>query len=161
MEDNGNKVVGAHVLINCETDQKDTLLDKIGAIENVTEIIDVVGSYDIITKINAYNTKSLMLTIRNELEKIVNINSAITLIHTDLEDPGKTKSKIISQNDEKVLKKAMQELDNDNFNHFEIESIESIGNNTCVVANTGFLEIAMDIDNKKGHLISKEKIARE
>ncbi len=72
-----------------------------------------------------------------------------------------SKEKDILTNDENVLNKAKQELDNDSYDYYEIESIESLGRNSTVIANTGFLEIAMEIDNKTGQILSKEKIARE
>lgn len=65
----------------------------------------------------------------------------------------------IVNNDEIVLDKAKQELNN--YDYYEIESIESLGRNTTVIANTGSLEIAVDIDNKTGETLSKEKIARQ
>ena len=65
---------------------------------------------------------------------------------------------IITNDDEIVLNKAKQELGD--YDYYEIKSIESLGKNTTVIANIGFLEIAIDIDNKTGKTLSKEKIAR-
>ena len=65
----------------------------------------------------------------------------------------------ITNDDEIALNKAKQELEN--YDHYEIESIESLGKNTTVIANTGSLEISIDIDNKTGKTLSKEKIARQ
>ena len=71
------------------------------------------------------------------------------------------KEKIALPNDENILNKVKQELDDDNYDYYEIKSIESLGRCSTVIANTGFLEIAMEIDNKTGKIISKERIARE
>ena len=65
----------------------------------------------------------------------------------------------ITNDDEIALNKAKQKLEN--YDHYEIESIESLGKNTTVIANTGSLEISIDIDNKTGKTLSKEKIARQ
>jgi hypothetical protein len=65
----------------------------------------------------------------------------------------------ITNDDEIALNKARQELDR--YDYYEIESIESLGKNTTVIANTGSLEVAIDIDNKTGKTLSKEKIARQ
>ena len=65
----------------------------------------------------------------------------------------------IMPNDEIVLNKSKQELEN--YDYYEIESIESLGKITTVIANTGYLEIAIDIDNKTGQTLNKEKIARQ
>ena len=72
--------------------------------------------------------------------------------------PSKEKD-AITNDDEIALNKARQELDN--YVYYEIESIESLGKNTTVIANTGSLEISIDIDNKTGKTLSKEKIARQ
>ena len=63
--------------------------------------------------------------------------------------------------DEIALNKAKQELDNDNYDYYEIESVESVDKNTTVIANTRFLEIAIELDSKTGKILNKEKIARE
>lgn len=85
--ENDKKTLGAHVLINCRIDERNALLYKINNLENVTETKNVSGRYDIITKIIAKNKQSLMATIRDDLGKIVNVESVITLIHTDLQNP--------------------------------------------------------------------------
>jgi len=72
--------------------------------------------------------------------------------------PSKEKD-AITNDDEIALNKAKQKLEN--YDHYEIESIESLGKNTTVIANTGSLEISIDIDNKTGKTLSKEKIARQ
>ena len=72
--------------------------------------------------------------------------------------PSKEKG-TITNDDEIALNKAKQELEN--YDHYEIESIESLGQNTTVIANTGSLEVAIDIDNRTGKTLSKEKIARQ
>lgn len=94
VKENNQKMVGAHILINCGIDEKEALLDRISNLENVAEINNVSGSYGIITKINANNTKSLMTTIRDELGKMINIDSTITLVHTDLQNPHNMTGKI-------------------------------------------------------------------
>jgi len=93
VKENNQKRVGAHILISCGIDEKEALLDRINNLENVVEISEVSGNYDIITKINADNTKSLLTTIKDELGKVVNISSAIMLIHTDLQHLNKNKDK--------------------------------------------------------------------
>ncbi len=64
----------------------------------------------------------------------------------------------ITNDDEIALNKARHELDG--YDYYEIESIESLGKNTTVIANTRSLEIAIEIDNETGKILSKEKIAR-
>ena len=72
--------------------------------------------------------------------------------------PPKEKD-VITNDDEIAMNKVKQELGN--YDYYEIESIESLDKNTTIIANTGFLEVAIDIDNKTGKTLNKEKIARE
>ena len=72
--------------------------------------------------------------------------------------PSKGKD-VITNDDEIALNKARQKLAS--YDYYEIESVESLGKNTTVIANTGSLEVAIDIDNKTGKTLSKEKIARQ
>ncbi len=65
----------------------------------------------------------------------------------------------ITNDDEIALNKAKKELEN--YDHYEIASIESLGQNNTVIANTASLEIVMDVDNKTGKTLNKEKIARQ
>ena len=66
-------------------------------------------------------------------------------------------------NDEKVLKIVRDELDKDGFDYFELESIISLDNSnvTSVIVRVGYLEIAIEIDNNSGEIISKERIASQ
>ena len=66
-------------------------------------------------------------------------------------------------NDEKVLKIVRDELDRDGFDYFELESIVSMSkpNVTSVIVSVGYLEIALEIDNDSGRVVSKERIARQ
>ena len=73
---------------------------------------------------------------------------------------SKDKTKLV--NDEKIIKIVEDELNKDGFSYFELQSITSMTepNVTSVMVNTGYLEIAIEIDNDSGIIISKEKIAR-
>lgn len=116
VKENNQEKVGAHVLINCGIDEKEALLDKISNLENVAEINNVSGNYGIITKINANNTKSLMTT-RDEIEKIVSINSAVMLIHTDLPNPYNI-----------TIKKSISDKDkNDNSTNYDYTCCDQCG----------------------------------
>ena len=73
---------------------------------------------------------------------------------------SKDKTKLV--NDEKIIKIVEDELDKDGFSYFELQSITSMTepNVTSVVVNTGYLEIAIEIDNDSGRIVSKERISR-
>lgn len=65
-----------------------------------------------------------------------------------------------SIDDEKALKITRDELYQDGFDYFELESITSLDKTTTVIVKVGFQEIALEIDNT-GKIISKERIARQ
>ena len=67
-----------------------------------------------------------------------------------------SKEKDTITNDEIILNKARQELNN--YDYYEIESIESLDKKTTVIANTGFLEIVIDIDKKLEKHSTKKKL---
>jgi hypothetical protein len=73
-----------------------------------------------------------------------------------------SKDKPKSLGDEKILEIVKNKLDEDEFNHFELESIVSLNtpNITSVIAKTDYLEIAIEVDNYSGKIISKERLAR-
>jgi len=64
--------------------------------------------------------------------------------------------------DERAISIVESEIKKDGYDHFELESITSLDkpNITSVIVNTGFMEISMEIDNRTGKIINKEKIAR-
>ncbi len=73
---------------------------------------------------------------------------------------SKDKPKILG--DEKILEIIKNKLDEDEFNHFELESIVSLNtpNITSVIAKTDYIEIAIEVDNYSGKILSKERVAR-
>jgi len=73
-----------------------------------------------------------------------------------------SKDKPKSLGDEKILEIVNNKLDEDEFNHFELESIVSLNipNITSVIAKTDYIEIAIEVDNYSGKIISKEKVER-
>lgn len=66
-------------------------------------------------------------------------------------------------NDERVLKIVRDELYQDGFDYFELESITSLDKPkvTSVIVITKHQEIALEIDNDSGKIINKERIARQ
>jgi len=73
---------------------------------------------------------------------------------------SKDKTKIFD--DEKILDIVKDELDKEDFNHFELKSIVSLNtpNITSVIVGSNYQEIAMEIDNHSGNIINKERLAR-
>ena len=65
--------------------------------------------------------------------------------------------------DDHIIKGIERELDLDNIEHFELESIVSLNDSkvTSVIVNIGHQEIAIEVDNITGKIIHKEKLARQ
>ena len=65
-------------------------------------------------------------------------------------------------NDQDALQITKETLDNDGIEYYEVTSITPIDDTdvTTVIVHTGTMEIALEIDNNSGKLISKERIAR-
>ncbi len=67
-----------------------------------------------------------------------------------------------SLNDSKVLKIIQEELEDEGYDKFELESITSLDKPhiTSVIVNANHQEIGLEVDYKTGKILSKEKIAK-
>ena len=67
-----------------------------------------------------------------------------------------------SLNDSKVLKIIQEELEDEGYDKFELESITSLDKPhiTAVIVNANHQEIGLEVDYKTGKILSKEKIAK-
>jgi hypothetical protein len=74
----------------------------------------------------------------------------------------KTLKEKIPINDEKIIQIVREKLLQDGYDYFELESIISLGpkQTTSVIANVGYQEIALEIDNTSGSVVSSERIAK-
>ena len=65
-------------------------------------------------------------------------------------------------NDNDALKIVHETLDNADIEYYEVTSITTRDdtNITTVIVTTGFLNIALEIDNKSGKVISKERVTK-
>lgn len=68
----------------------------------------------------------------------------------------------ISLNDSKVLKIIQEELENEGYDNFELESITSLDKPhiTSVIVNANHQEIGLEVDYKTCKILSREKIDR-
>lgn len=65
-------------------------------------------------------------------------------------------------NDQDALQMVEEVMKNDSIDHYEVTSIISNPetNVTTVIITTGIIEIALEIDNHAGKILSKERLAR-
>jgi len=70
----------AYVMITCESDGKQYVAEKIRSLEGVKEIAGTIGSYDIITKIEAPSTEALRDLIALGIRKISKVRATTTIV---------------------------------------------------------------------------------
>ena len=71
------------VLINCELGKESQVLEQLRKVENVVDAQGTYGVYDIIARIDSDSQSQFAHIISDQIRKISNINSTITLIPTE------------------------------------------------------------------------------
>jgi len=75
----------AFVLINCEPGQEPSILEQLQKIEDVVEAQGTYGVYDIVARIESDSQSQLKNIISDQIRKLNNVNSTLTLIPTEHE----------------------------------------------------------------------------
>ncbi len=70
----------AYLLINCDQNKDDDVLEKLKLISGIIEVTKVFGAYDLIAKIQASNTYELKQKIMPIVKNVIDIRSALTLV---------------------------------------------------------------------------------
>ena len=70
----------AYVLINCDANRKETVLNELHRLPGALEVEKIHGAYDILIKLNQGSVEELKETIKWRLKKIPDIKSTVTLI---------------------------------------------------------------------------------
>ena len=73
-------MVTAYVLINCDLRYKAEVVDKLKQLEDVKEVNEVFGAYDILAKVKSHNMENLTDTITWEIRKLYKVSSTLTLM---------------------------------------------------------------------------------
>ncbi len=76
----------AYVLINCEMGYETEVIDEIKQLEDVKEINEVFGAYDILAKVESANEKNLRDTIAWKIRKLNRARSTLTLMIIEDQD---------------------------------------------------------------------------
>jgi len=71
------------VLINCEPGKEPEVLEQLHKMENVVDTQETFGVYDIVARIESDSQSQLANIISDQIRKISNINSTLTLIPTE------------------------------------------------------------------------------
>ena len=70
----------AFVLITCKVGTSDTVTKKLQSIDEIKEITQVWGSYDVVAKVTASTKEELRDAIRKKIRIIDNIRTTMTLM---------------------------------------------------------------------------------
>ena len=76
------------VLINCEPGKEPEILKQLRKMENVVDTQGTYGVYDIVARIESDSESQLAHVISDQIRKISNINSTLTLFPTDEHESG-------------------------------------------------------------------------
>ena len=76
------------ILINCELGKESEVLEQLRKVENVVDTQETFGVYDIVARIDSDSQSQLANIISDQIRKISNINSTLTLFPTDEHESG-------------------------------------------------------------------------
>ena len=76
------------ILINCELSKESKVLEQLRKVENVVDTQETFGVYDIVARIDSDSESQLANIISDQIRKISNINSTLTLIPTEEHKSG-------------------------------------------------------------------------
>ena len=70
----------AFVAIHCETGKENPIIRKLMEIKGISEVTGTLGLYDIIAKVEATNSRELENIITQQIRKIPNVLTTMTLM---------------------------------------------------------------------------------
>lgn len=73
-----------YVMINCELGAEADLIEKIRAIEQVTDVFATFGAHDIMVRVEGDHLEHLRGVISWEIQKLDKIRSTVTLVKKDI-----------------------------------------------------------------------------
>lgn len=71
--------VSAYVLINCDAGKLDDVMKEVNALDNVKEVQETCGAYDIIARIESITSVHLQKCIVHKIRNLKNVRSSMTL----------------------------------------------------------------------------------
>ncbi len=76
------------VLINCEPGKESEVLEQLHKMENVADTQETYGVYDIVARIESNSQSQLAHIISDQIRKISNISTTLTLVPIDEHESG-------------------------------------------------------------------------
>jgi len=85
----------AFVLINCEHGKEPSILEQLREMKNVVDVQGTYGVYDIVARIESDSKSQLDNVISDQIRKLDDVNSTLTLIPTESDDMLSNLSEIV------------------------------------------------------------------
>jgi len=85
----------AFVLINCESGKEPSILEQLRKMKNVVDVQGTYGVYDIVARIESDSKSQLDNVISDQIRKLDDVNSTLTLIPTESDDMLSNLSEIV------------------------------------------------------------------
>jgi len=73
----------AHILINCNSGFENQVISELKKFDSIQEVREVYGAFDVVTKLESSNLQELRDSISEDIRKIKNIISTVTLMNSD------------------------------------------------------------------------------
>jgi DNA-binding Lrp family transcriptional regulator len=70
----------AFVAIHCETGKESPVIRKLMEIKGISEVTGTMGLYDVIVKVEAFNSKELENIITKQVRKVPHVLTTMTLM---------------------------------------------------------------------------------
>ncbi len=76
----------AFVLINCKPGKEPSVIEQLRGMKDVIDVQETFGAYDIVARIESNSQSQLDNIISDQIRKLDNINSTLTLISTEYQE---------------------------------------------------------------------------
>ena len=73
----------AHVLIRCDPGFENQIVSELKKFDSVHEVKAVYGVYDVVVKLESPNPQELRENITEDIRKLKNVITTLTLVNTD------------------------------------------------------------------------------
>jgi len=84
-------MVTAYVLINCDRGSEENVIEELKHFENVKDVHGTFGAYDIVAKVEAKSRDTLRDTITENVRRLNNVRSTLTLMGIEGQEHEKEK----------------------------------------------------------------------
>jgi len=73
----------AYVMLNCELGAEAEIIEKLKELEQVADVFETIGTYDMLIKLKADNFEQIREIVSRDIQKLPKVRSISTLIKKD------------------------------------------------------------------------------